>query len=64
MSVRVVPIVVKVTHGKSSHRINIPMNLVKKMGLDEVGYVLLTAKSKTLLEVERYDREEDEETDF
>lgn len=51
--------IVKVSHSKSSHKINIPIELAKAMSIDKVKHVLIVKKGENKLEVKRYDGPED-----
>jgi len=59
MSVKMRPMAVKVSHGKSFHRINIPVSLAREVGLDKADWVLIVTRGDKKLEVKRYDKEED-----
>lgn len=59
MSVKVVPMVVKVIHSKSSHKINIPIALATETGFDKADYAMVVSKGDNKLEIKRYDKEED-----
>lgn len=59
MSVKLVPMTVKIMHSKSSHKINIPIALAKEVGFDKAEYALVVSKGNNKLEIKRYDKEED-----
>ncbi len=49
----------KVSHSKSSHKINIPIELARETGLDKAEVVLIVKTGENKLEVKRYDGEKD-----
>ncbi len=49
----------KVSHSKSSHKINIPIELARETGLDKAEVVLIVKRGENKLEVKRYDGEKD-----
>ena len=51
--------VAKVSHSKSSHKINIPIELAKETGMDKAKVVLLIKTGENKLEVKKYDGEKD-----
>jgi len=50
---------VKVSHSKSSHKINIPIDLAKATNIDEAKMVLIVRTGENKLEVKKYDGEKD-----
>lgn len=59
MSIKMVPMAVKIVHSKSSHKINIPIALAREMGFDKADFALVVKKGNNKLEVKRYDKAED-----
>ncbi len=49
----------KVSHSKSSHKINIPIELARETGLDKAEVVLIVKTGENKLEVKRYEGEKD-----
>lgn len=47
--------VIKVTHGKASHKINIPVDIARATGIDKAEYVIIVKKGADKAEVKRYD---------
>lgn len=50
---------VKVSHSKSSHKINIPIELARATSMDKAEVVLIVRIGENKLEVKRYDGEKD-----
>lgn len=55
------PQLVKVGHTQSSCKLNIPIKVARKLGLDKAEYVLMIKCGEKKLEVKRYDSKEDYE---
>jgi len=51
--------VAKVSHSKSSSKINIPIDIARATGIDKTKYVLIIKRGKNRLEVRRYAGTED-----
>ena len=47
--------VIKITHSKSSHKINIPMNIARAIGIDKAEHVIIVKKGENKAEIKRYD---------
>lgn len=50
---------VTVSHSKSSHKINIPIDIARATGIDKVGEVIVIKKGDNKIEVKRYEEEGD-----
>lgn len=50
---------VKVSHSKSSHKINIPIEVARATGIDKAEVVLIVKIGSKKIEVKRYDGEKD-----
>lgn len=50
---------VRIGHTKSSCKINVPIELARKIGLDKAKHVLIIKTGDKKLEVKRYDGQED-----
>ena len=50
---------VKVSHSKSSNKINIPIDMAVATGIDDAEVVLIVRMGEKKLEVKRYDGEKD-----
>jgi len=50
---------VKVSHSKSSHKINIPIDMAKLTSIDKAEVVIIVRTGEKKLEVKRYDGEKD-----
>jgi len=49
----------KSCHGKSSNKINIPVELARETGIDKAEMVIVTKSANNKIEVKRYDKEGD-----
>lgn len=50
---------VKVSHSKSSHKINIPIDLARETKMDKAEVALIVRTGENKLEVKKYDGEKD-----
>lgn len=51
--------IVKVSHSKSSHKINIPIEIARATGIDKIKHVLIIKKGDQKLEIKKYGGPED-----
>ena len=50
---------VKVSHSKSSSKINIPVDIAKETGIDKAKFVLIVKTGRNKIEVKKYDSPKD-----
>jgi len=47
--------VIKITHSKSSNKINIPIDIARAIGIDKAEHVIIVKKGENKAEIKRYD---------
>ncbi len=51
--------IVTISHSKSSHKINIPIEIARGTGMDKAETAIVSMRSDNIFEVKRYDKPED-----